>query len=143
MASQEKKTKSYRQFISFCVVGAIGFLVDVGLLYLFSPWLGWFAGRVASFVGAATATWILNRHITFSADISRQRYSAWQQYWRYMVAMLGGAVANYLAYTTTLLLTDVQWAPILGVAIGSLCGMAINFASAQKLVFTSKIPPPR
>ncbi|KQR41352.1 GtrA family protein [Acidovorax sp. Leaf160] len=141
MTTQAKDGKSYRQFISFCIVGAAGFLVDVGLLYVFSPWVGWYGGRVLSFIGAATATWVMNRSFTFSPDTAGHRYSAWQQYWRYMVAMLGGAVANYVAYATVLMLVHASWAPVAGVAAGSVCGMAINFLSARKLVFGTKRPP--
>lgn len=126
-----------RQFLAFCVVGTIGFVVDVAILYALAPWLGWFAGRVVSFLGAATTTWALNRAFTFSAQAASARYSAWQQYWRYMVAMLGGALVNYLAYTLTLLWSSAPWAPTLGVALGSVAGLVVNFASARKVAFRS------
>ena len=131
-----------RQFLAFCVVGTIGFVVDVAILHALAPWLGWYGGRVLSFVGAATATWALNRAFTFSAQAAAARYSAWQQYWRYMVAMLGGAAMNYLAYTLTLLWSSAPWAPTLGVALGSIAGLAVNFVSARKVVFRTAQPRP-
>ena len=135
-----------RQFLAFCIVGTIGFVVDVAILHALAPWLGWYGGRVLSFLGAATATWALNRAFTFSAQAAAARYSAWQQYWRYMVAMLGGALVNYLAYTLTLLWSNASWAPTLGVALGSIAGLAVNFISARKVAFStqkhSSNPPP-
>ena len=127
-----------RQFLAFCVVGTIGFVVDVAILHALAPWLGWYGGRVLSFIGAATATWVLNRIFTFSAQAATARYSAWQQYWRYMVAMLGGALVNYLAYTLTLLWSSAPWAPTLGVAMGSIAGLAVNFISARKVAFRTR-----
>ena len=127
-----------RQFLAFCIVGTIGFVVDVAILHALAPWLGWYGGRVLSFIGAATATWALNRAFTFSAQAAAARYSAWQQYWRYMVAMLGGAAVNYLAYTLTLLWSSAPWAPTLGVAMGSIAGLAVNFISARKVAFRTR-----
>lgn len=133
--------KISRQFLSFCVVGTVGFVVDVAILYAVSPWMGWYAGRVVSFLGAATATWYLNRIFTFSALAQAGRYTAWQQYWRYIVAMLGGACVNYLVYALTMLgVYDVQWAPTLGVALGSVVGLAVNFISARKVAFRPRPP---
>jgi putative flippase GtrA len=126
------------QFLAFCVVGTIGFVVDVAILHALAPWLGWYGGRVVSFIGAATATWALNRSFTFSAQAANARYSAWQQYWRYMLAMLGGALVNYLAYTLTLLWSSAPWAPTLGVAMGSIAGLAVNFISARKVAFRTR-----
>ena len=45
-----------REFLSFAVVGAIGFVVDVAVLYLAAPLLGWYGARVVSFLAAASAT---------------------------------------------------------------------------------------
>lgn len=132
-----------RQFAAFCAVGTIGFLVDVVILHVLAPWLGWHGGRVLSFLGAATATWALNRAFTFGAQSATALYSAWQQYWRYLLAMLGGALVNYLAYAMTLRWSAASWAPTLGVALGSVAGLAVNFISAQRVAFRSRNVPPR
>ena len=39
-----------REFLSFAVVGAAGFVVDVAVLYLLAPVLGWYGARVLSFL---------------------------------------------------------------------------------------------
>ena len=46
--------KAAREFLLFAVAGVIGLGVDVGVLYLAAPLLGWYAARVLSFL-AATA----------------------------------------------------------------------------------------
>lgn len=135
--------KLSRQFLAFCAVGTVGFLVDVTLLHALAPWLGWHAGRVLSFLGAATATWILNRAFTFRMTAENAVYSAWQQYWRYLVAMLGGALVNYLAYALTLHWSTAPWSPTVGVALGSIAGLAVNFISAHKVAFRTHKPPAR
>lgn len=122
-----------REFLSFAVVGTIGFVVDLGVLYLVAPALGWYGGRVVSFIAAATATWILNRHYTFGHR--RSEASLAREYARYLLTMLGGALVNYAAYALTLHWLGGPLAPALGVAVGSCAGLAVNFLTARFLVF--------
>ncbi|SDJ40881.1 GtrA family protein [Variovorax sp. OV700] len=123
-----------RQFLSFAVVGAIGFVVDVAVLYLVAPLLGWYGARVLSFLAAATATWALNRRYTFR----RSEASMLREYLGYLVTMLGGAVVNYGAYVLVLHWATGPWAPAAGVALGSCAGLIVNFLSARYLVFRAK-----
>ena len=123
-----------RQFLSFAVVGAIGFVVDVAVLYLVAPLLGWYGARVLSFLAAATATWALNRRYTFR----RSDASVLREYLGYLVTMLGGAVVNYGAYVLVLHWASGPWAPAAGVALGSCAGLVVNFLSARYLVFRAK-----
>jgi putative flippase GtrA len=130
---REKSVRIGREFLLFAVAGVIGFAVDVGVLYLAAPRLGWYGGRIVSWVAAATATWLLNRHFAFRARRSGQPIA--REYARYMLTMLGGALVNYAAYALTLRWAGGAWAPALGVAIGSGAGLAVNFMSARFLVF--------
>ncbi|MGJ3702582.1 GtrA family protein [Variovorax sp. AFSI2.2] len=123
-----------RQFLSFAVVGAIGFVVDVAVLYLMAPLLGWYGARVLSFLAAATATWALNRRYTFR----RSEASVLREYLGYLVTMLGGAVVNYGAYVLVLHWFTGPWAPAAGVALGSCAGLVVNFLSARYLVFRAR-----
>ncbi|WP_341887173.1 GtrA family protein [Variovorax sp. YR752] len=128
-----------REFLSFAVVGAAGFVVDVVVLYLLAPLLGWYGARVLSFLAAATATWALNRRYTFSARrASNGSGSVLREYLGYLVTMLGGAVVNYGAYVFVLHEMSGTWAPALGVALGSCAGLVVNFLSARYLVFRAK-----
>jgi len=122
-----------KEFLSFVVVGAIGFGVDLGVLYLLAPYLGWYGARVVSFLAAATATWMLNRSFTFKER--RSGASILREYAHYLLTMVGGALVNYAAYVLTLHWVGGPLAPALGVAIGSCAGLAVNFLSARHLVF--------
>ena len=64
--------KAGREFLLFAAVGVVGFGVDVAVLYLVAPLLGWYGARVLSFIAAATATWALNRRYTFGARHSER-----------------------------------------------------------------------
>ncbi|MET3498045.1 GtrA family protein [Variovorax boronicumulans] len=126
-----------REFLSFAAVGAAGFVVDVAVLYLLAPLLGWYGARVVSFLAAATATWALNRRYTF-ADRRASDASVLREYLGYLVTMLGGAVVNYGAYVLVLHWASGAWAPAAGVALGSCAGLVVNFLSARYLVFRAK-----
>lgn len=123
-----------QQVIRFVIAGVVGFVVDAGILYLaLAMGLGYFAGRAVSFLCAVWATWQINRHYTFTPSHSE---SAWVEWWRYLAAMSVGGVVNYGAYSVTVLtLKGLPFLPIVAVAIGSLAGMAVNFASAKLWVF--------
>jgi len=125
------------QFLRFAVVGVVGLGVDLAVLHVLAPLLGWHAGRVVSFLAAASATWWLNRRFTFArrARAHATARSIGREYARYIVSMLGGAAINYAIYALTLHLLDHPLAPTLGVALGSLGGMFANFAAARYLVF--------
>ena len=123
----------------FGVSGVLGFAVDAGVLYLLAPWLGWYGARVLSFWAAATATWLFNRRFTFADGAARGGTALWREYGTYLVAMLGGAAVNYGVYALTLhLLAPAPWVPLLGVALGSVAGMGLNFASARWLIFRAR-----
>jgi putative flippase GtrA len=125
-----------REFLSFAAVGVIGLVVDVVVLYLLAPLLGWYVARVVSFLAAATTTWAFNRRYTFAASASAGS-SIWREYLGYLATMAAGAVLNYGAYVLTLHWVEGRWAAALGVALGSLAGMSANFLSARYLVFRS------
>lgn len=123
-----------REIVRFAVAGAIGFVVDATALYAaLALGVGYFAGRACSFLLAVWTTWRINRRFTFADG---RRGSAWAEWWRYLLAMSAGGVANLAAYTVTvLLLPRAAWVPLLAVAVGSGVGMCLNFASAKWWVF--------
>jgi len=122
------------QLLRFAVIGALGLLADVAVLYgALALGAGPYAGRALSFVAAVLVTWRLNRRYTFAPT-----GSPWTEWWRYLGAMSGGALLNLAAYTLALwLLPAAPWVPAAAVALGSLAGMALNFVSAKFLVFKS------
>ena len=140
------------QMLRFGIVGGIGFLVDAGLLHvMLQLGLGYYGGRVVSFLAAATTTWILNRSFTFRRESRANGTSSathpapthpvgeWLAYLGLMA--IGGAV-NYGTYALAVELSEpVRRYPALGVALGSIAGMAINFWSAKTMVFERKAKP--
>ncbi|KQP41598.1 polysaccharide synthesis protein GtrA [Pseudorhodoferax sp. Leaf274] len=129
-------------FAKFCIAGALGFVVDVAVLYAASGLLGWYAARVLSFLCAATATWVVNRRHTFAdGPPVVGPWAMGRQYLLYLLSMLGGGAVNYLAYSLVLQLSDARYAPALGVAVGSGAGLVVNFLLARRVVFRAGRQP--
>ena len=130
------------QFLRFGIVGTVGLGVDVAVLYLAAPFTGWYVGRMLSFLAAATVTWSLNRRFTFrSGESVTSAGRPWRQYLHYLLTMLGGGAVNYLVYAVTLHFVDGRFAPVVGVALGSLAGLSLNFLAARYLVFRPASQP--
>jgi putative flippase GtrA len=131
-------TETRRQMARFACAGVAGLAVDVAVLYLaLALGLGFYAGRVVSFLCAVFATWRINRRYTFAGEnAGAGRVAAWREWWLYLAAMTAGGLVNYAAYGAAIALGPrVALMPMAAVAIGSLAGMAVNFASAKLLVF--------
>lgn len=125
-----------QQFIRFAIVGAIGFVVDVGVLYLnLHLGMGYFIGRAISFLCAVWVTWKINRQFTF---ISSGEISGFKEMLRYLVAMLFGGLINYLAYMLVVMQArNLPFLPFFAVATGSVAGMMVNYFTAKSWVFKS------
>lgn len=124
-----------RQFGSFVAIGAIGFVVDVVVLYgALALGAGPLLGRVFSFLAAASCTWLFNRRYTFTATAS-----PWREWSRYLGAMLAGMVVNFACYSLVLFLMPgaAWWYPALAVVCGSAAGLLVNFANAKLFVYKS------
>jgi len=132
------KFKIARQFLSFGVVGTIGFVVDAGVLTLVleTSGLGLYVGRLISFVAAATVTWALNRRYTFGDAEKSKRLGQWA---RFLLVNSGGGLINYGTYAV-LVSTVVYFrdGPVLAVAVGSLAGFVVNFLFSKLFVFKAE-----
>lgn len=124
------------QFRSFAMVGVAGFLVDSGTLYaVMALGAGHYTGRVISFLAAATSTWALNRRFTFHGRQDANRLAEWA---RFLAANSAGGLANYAVYALLVATSPLVAAqPVLGVAAGSISGLAVNFTLSRWLVFTA------
>lgn len=126
-----------RQFLRFCIVGTIGFFVDAGVLQGLVSGLDAnpYAARVASFLAAASTTWWLNRRYTFGVT-HRPTHAEWV---RYVALMVLGAATNYGAYALAISTWDLARAYLwIGVAIGSIAGLGINFMTSRAFVFSRR-----
>jgi putative flippase GtrA len=128
-------TTAGKQFARFAAVGAAGFVVDAALLQAAIWWLGTgpYVGRVLSFLGAATFTWAANRAYTFAGASDSIPLVQWL---RFLIANSAGAAINFASYSAI-----VAWAgaggawPVIGVAVGSISGLGVNFAASRLWVF--------
>lgn len=126
-----------RTYFWFGVVGVLGFLVDAGVLHFMVA--GWntnlYLARACSFTCAATATWIMNRMLTFAAPQRRSSELA-VEWTAYFAASLGGGCVNYLVFALAVRLSPLlHRLPTVAVALGTLAGMSCNFLLYSRYVF--------
>lgn len=126
---------SHRAFWRFCAAGVVGLVVDIAVLYVLAPLLGWYVGRAGSFVAAASVTWWLNRRFTFVLRPAHCQPPVWREYFQYLASMLVGGSVNYLVYVSVVYGVRSVFAPLLGVALGSIAGLIFNYLAARHLVF--------
>jgi putative flippase GtrA len=123
-----------RQFLRFCIVGALGFVTDFAVLYTAVEWLGLgtLSGRILSFLIAATVTWKVNRHFTFVKE-GRGTVREWLSY--LMFTGIGGCI-NVAVYQGWLAMTDHRTLNLfLAVAAGSAVALFFNFLISKTAVF--------
>jgi putative flippase GtrA len=125
----------HRAFLMFAVSGCLALGVDVGVLWLAQPLLGHYAGRLLSFLSAATFTWWFNRTFTFGSAEARSLAALLKEYATYLSSMALGGVLNYGAYAAAVATVPlIHQHPAMGVALGSLVGMGFNFWSARRIL---------
>jgi len=129
-----------RQFVMFCLVGGIGFVVDAGLLWLLLDIteLGPLIGRLLCYLAAATTTWLLHRHLTFPAAGRERKARRWLLF---VVVNGAGAALNYGVYAL-LVLSVAFFAdhPVAAVAVGSAVALLVNFWANRIWVFRVATP---
>lgn len=127
--------RASRRFRAFCVVGTIGFIIDAGLVQLLVTRFGVdvVLGRVASYLTAATVTWLLNRRFTFRVTARPASRAEW---FKYVTVNGVGNGLNFGVYTVAVLTVELLATfPFLAVAMGSAVGLAFNFTLSKRLVF--------
>jgi putative flippase GtrA len=134
---------SLRVFLTFCIGGVIGFIVDAGVLQLLVTGLAWdrYSGRLISFLTAATMTWLFNRTFTFHGP---RRHTLIGEWARYILAMSGGFACNFAAYSALVYFFDIdrQWL-ILAVGAGSIAGLGVNYTASRYWVYRHHSHAPR
>jgi len=121
-----------RRILAFGIAGTIGFVVDAGVLTALveKGGINPYAGRVVSFLAAATTTWWINRRYTFAVT-HPPTSSEWS---RYVGLMIFGAIVNYGAYALCITFWDLARQNLwLAVALGSVSGLGINFLTSKAL----------
>lgn len=129
-----------KQFLRFCIVGALGFVTDFSVLYIAVSWLGLgtMVGRLLSFLIAATVTWKANRHFTFV----RKDSGSVREWLHYLLATGMGGCINVAVYQVWLYFTDHSTLNLfLAVAAGSAVALLFNFAISKRAVFAQGRTP--
>jgi putative flippase GtrA len=124
-----------RRVLQYLLVGAVGFLVDGGVLAFEVHLLriGPYLARGPSFLAAVTATWLLNRRHTF-ADLGC--YAPGKEYRLYVASQTIGALANLGVYA--LAIRNIALCaefPVIALALGSAVALAVNYTLARFYVF--------
>jgi putative flippase GtrA len=129
------------EFIRFVVVGGLGFVMDTGGLQVFLRLgLGYYTGRIPSFLIACAVTWVINRLWTFKSgrQTSKTRSAA-----LYLGVQCVGWATNLVIYGLGLYLLPglKQWPLImLPLALGAGGGMVVNFLGSKHLAFRTRAP---
>lgn len=131
------KSASARKISFFIFVGGVGFVIDGGLLTLFTKvyLIDIYFSRLMSFLVAALITWYLNRTLVFKYEVNTAKPKG-VEYIRYLLVQIGGALANLLVFTFLIAtyppMKDVLIIPLF---IGALFGLTFNFVGANFWVF--------
>jgi len=123
------------KIIRFALVGCAGFCVDTGVLYLalYVLEMSYYGGRIISYAIAASSTWYMNRRFTFADTRNDNRLREWM---RFVTLNLFGGGVNYGVYAAYISMHAGSSAvPAVGVALGSIAGMLVNFYLSRRLVF--------
>lgn len=121
------------RFLRFAIVGAIGFVIDAGLLTTLHNGGGLdpFSSRLISISVSAFTTWRLNRSLTFGAsDLSQANEGL-----RYALVAAATAGFNYLVYVL-LLLGFLGMPPIAAAIAATLAAMFFSYAGYSRFVFS-------
>lgn len=123
------------QFLAFAVVGAVGFLVDAGIVlgltaYSADP----IAAQLVAFSVAVTVTWLGNRSWAFGQSTRHQTLI--QEWFLYVSAnTIGWLVNNGIYITLVVKVPSISRQPVWAVAAGSLTGLFFNYTAACRVVF--------
>ncbi len=132
MDALRKSVAPSAEFIRFCGVGALGFLIDAGLLLWFIETAGLnpFLARVFSILLALSTTWAMHRNWTFRSNGSG-RLAEWS---RFAAVNGAGGTLNYLVYSAILLALPGT-APLLALAAGSAVALVANYLGSRIWAF--------
>lgn len=123
------------QVRSFALVGAVGFIIDGGIMSLLHSVfaIDLVPARIASFIAAVSTTWWLNRLRTFGDRQDARKVREWSRYT--VVNSLGAAINMGIFFWLIdrfALLSDL---PLLPLAIASAVALVFNFTASKHIAF--------
>lgn len=130
-------------FMQFMVVGALGVLVNLGVLSALQALGQSDAVSLAAGIAVSVVTnFLLNRRFTFSYA---RAGSFWAQFAGFLATSALGAAVNYgvALYLTKHLLEPSRYSLQLAALVGIACGMLFNFVGNRYVVFRKRYIRPR
>ncbi|MDO8903939.1 MAG: GtrA family protein [Hydrogenophaga sp.] len=124
---------SASRFPRFACVGAVGFVVDAGILTTLMH-VGWppLSARLVSFPVAVATTWLLNKAWTFASDAPHPGGGVV----RYSGIQIVGAMINLGLFTLLIAAFPASRAvPSLPLAAAALVALVFNYVASRHLVF--------
>ena len=128
-----RRTALAAEFFRFGCVGLCGFVVDTAVVYALRHQIGLYAAGFASYVVAATVTWLLNRIWTFRGRGGGAIHRQWALF---LLVNLGGLALNRGAYVVLIATSPLAVTyPVIAVFAGAIAGMFVNFGLNRAVVF--------
>lgn len=116
-------------FAKFLLVGGVGYLVDVGLTYLFMHLVANpYVARVPAVLAAMMVTWAINRTFTYRSAAR----ASWRQLLRYMTVASAVAALNFLLYSA---LVYMGSPPVLAITFATAVQAILSFFLYKFLIF--------
>ena len=128
------------QTAKFATIGAIGFIVDGGILTVLNSLYGidLLYSRLASYAVAVTVTWYLNRNRTFSANKDQRAAREWG---RYAAVNSMGALLNMgIVFSLVHRFDAMAEIPLLALLIAASFALIFNFLASKHFVFREQRP---
>lgn len=123
------------RFLRFALVGAVGFVVDAGVLQALISLAGWgpVEARAVALPTAIFATWLLNRTITFPESHGGPIVASLM---RYAAVSAVGATVNFIVYSVLVFASQAMAAlPIVPLAIASIVALVVNYLGSKHFAF--------
>jgi len=125
-----------RRLPGFVLVGAIGFLIDAGILTALMTGFGFgpYGARAISFTVAVTATWYMNRRWVFERTGVRM---SGREYTSYLLVQVIGAVINLSVFVAAIeFVPRLANTPVIPLALGAAVALIFNFNASSRFVFS-------
>ena len=129
-------------FMRFCCVGLLGFVVDFGVLIsIVDLGVHKIAGKFLSFSVAVVATWLANRLWTFRGH-DGPKLSLAREFGSYLTVQSVGFAVNFAVYSAVIYsvpLKNEHLQLLAGSLAGTGAGLVINYLGAKHLVFRRRV----
>ena len=123
------------EFLPFCIIGSIGFLIDTGIFSIVHLEFPSLPSRMISILCAMTFTWISNRTFTFKTQ-KKIRHAEWISYFTI------NALSALINLSVFLLLIRrfifLSHFFVIAIAISTLVSMWFNFFMFKYYVFKQR-----